>query len=153
RYANGRRVKPKEALPEISTELENCRTAWHWAVARRDAAFVERAAPALKYFFETRGRWGEGIELLDGCLRALDEREAGLRAAVGTIHTALATLNYRRGDFAQAEQHARQGLKLGKLLRNRAHIAECVNVIGLSLWRRNRLDEAVPLYEHALKRA
>ena len=153
RYANYARVDHKLALQEIVADLENCRAAWHWAIEHRDGAFVERTALAVMYFFEAIGRWREGIELLEGAAHVFDERTAAGRPALAVVWRALATLHYRRGDVVSAEQRARDGLRLNRLLRHRAGVKSCLNTIGLALWRRDRLDEAIRFFEQALKLA
>jgi len=52
------------ALDEIEADFENVRTAWQWAITKRDYAAVGRALESLYWFCEMRSRFHEGLELL-----------------------------------------------------------------------------------------
>ena len=89
-----------QALAALEQLLPDCQAAWSFAVAQRDAPFVERATLALMYYFEARGRRNDGIALFSAAERALDADGGGAAAALAMLARALSTLRYRGGEMA-----------------------------------------------------
>jgi hypothetical protein len=56
------------AVAEIGAELDNVRTAWHWAVEHRNIPGLAGAANSLVLFCQFRSRYLDGARLLDGCV-------------------------------------------------------------------------------------
>lgn len=76
------------ALREISSEIENIHRAWDWAVEGKQPGYLNQAVCALGFFYELRGRFPEGLLLMEVALEklnTLDEtkiEEASLRASL-----------------------------------------------------------------------
>lgn len=50
------------SLQEIGEEIDNVRSAWDWAVERRNSEALEQAASCIRFFYQTRGFYKEGEE-------------------------------------------------------------------------------------------
>jgi predicted ATPase/DNA-binding SARP family transcriptional activator/Tfp pilus assembly protein PilF len=50
------------SLQEIGEEIDNVRSAWDWAVERRNSEALEQAASCIRFFYQTRGFYQEGEE-------------------------------------------------------------------------------------------
>ena len=55
-----RSQKQAQALNEIEVELDNVRTAWHWAVAHNNGDALQKAVESMCEFIRVRGRIDEG---------------------------------------------------------------------------------------------
>ncbi len=60
------------ALDEVGREIDNCRTAWRWAVERRRWEDLRRAAGTLFAFYDTRTWSQEGEEAMGQAAAALE---------------------------------------------------------------------------------
>jgi predicted ATPase/DNA-binding SARP family transcriptional activator len=134
------------ALDEIGADLENCRQAWRWAIAQRDAAAIAGSAMALKEYFNTRGRVAEGLELLHQA-RALADDSAPACAAI--LLSALAQTHYRLSQLDEAAASARQGLRLARRAGHRGALVRCASVLGTCCWQWGRHQEAQRLLQQA----
>jgi tetratricopeptide (TPR) repeat protein len=71
----------QEALAGIEKEFENIGAAWHWLVARRDAALIAAAIDGLYHFTAIRTRFLEALELFRAARLALQPLASTGRAA------------------------------------------------------------------------
>jgi predicted ATPase len=71
REVNLRGRNQLDALYEIDADLENIRLAWGYAVVQRDEAAIAQALEGLHLFIDARGRYVEGIPLLEQARRQL----------------------------------------------------------------------------------
>jgi hypothetical protein len=60
-------------LAEIAAEIENIRTAWHWAVSQAYLAVLDQAVSSLFQFYELRCRFQEGEELFGAAISQLQQ--------------------------------------------------------------------------------
>jgi tetratricopeptide (TPR) repeat protein len=65
----------------------------------------------------------------------------------------VATLYYRAGQDDRVELHARQGIRLARVASDTDSLKGCLNVLGLSHWRRNQFESARKYLEAGLKQA
>lgn len=73
----------QSALDAIDAELENVRTAWHWATEKGNATLIARAAEGLWLYLTGRGRAWEGEAAFARAVAAL-EAAASTATAVDT---------------------------------------------------------------------
>ena len=65
----------RRAIEALSDDLDNVRAAWDWAVTRRDAEGLDRAALGLFRYYEMRSLFREGAERFIGAAQFLDGSE------------------------------------------------------------------------------
>ncbi|MBK8050955.1 MAG: helix-turn-helix domain-containing protein [Anaerolineales bacterium] len=94
----------RQAIQEVTTELDNIRVAWTWAVERRDCSLFSRAAPALIQFYDCQGRYQEGVKLCELAIERLGAADAG-REQQTTLAILLAGVGWlyiHLGKYSQA---------------------------------------------------
>lgn len=99
--------RQREAAAEIAAEIENVRGAWLHAVERADAPALERCFSALPLFFQHRGRYREGADLLAAAVRRLEREELTepVGRALALILNEQAWFHIRFGQLAAARSH------------------------------------------------
>ncbi len=95
----------QQYLTEIETDLENIRTAWHWAVHQKNYLHLERSTD-LVVFFDRKARCEEGQQLFEDAIEVLEQAGANAKAALGKACFEAAWLGHRIGryDIALAER-------------------------------------------------
>jgi predicted ATPase/DNA-binding SARP family transcriptional activator len=140
----------RAALDEVEQELENCRAAWHWTLARGDAQRLAASALVLMRFFELRGRAEEGLRLLSQGLAHVEDTAT---SAAADLRSAVAHLQYRLYRLDAAVATAREGLKAARASHRRKALVRCLNVLGLAHWHWGRNAEAHRYLEQSHRHA
>ena len=127
------------ALEALDVEVDNLRAALQWgssAGERREDGV--RMAAALSRFWEMRGYLSEGLEWLDGLLRASGSASSDSRARA--LYGA-AVLALRQGDYAKAATLCEECLRIFRSRGDARGTALSLNLLGLLA--RNRADIAM----------
>lgn len=130
----------REALQQLDTEYENCRTAWRWAVAHDATDALTKSAPALFHFCDHRGRFNEGLSLLSGALESKSARADPKLEAL--LLGAVAHLEYRLDRYTAAEASAERALTAARIARDHHAQALCLQVLGTCCYRQGRYGDA-----------
>jgi predicted ATPase/DNA-binding SARP family transcriptional activator len=107
-----------EALAEIGADLQNVRTAWHWATGRSMVQEIARAAPGLWLFYEMRNLFEEGERAFAEAVAGLEAKASHGAEADVALGLALAFQGrfagrlYRFEDAAQLLQRGQERLRL-----------------------------------------
>ena len=151
------RSAPRLLVDQMRSEHANWVAAWRCAQQAKPTplwAALRQMLPALQAFFETQGRWSDGLALLRPVL-ALNASgaDAAALATLASAQAVLAALLYRRGDLHEAETNARAAMLRARAAGSRqAEIAGLIT-LGLALWNQGRSAEALPQLEHLLQLA
>lgn len=122
----------RDALRAIERALGDVRQAWRHGLEAGDPGVAGAAALSLMLYHEARGRREDGIALFTEALGRFGDAPA--EAAL--LAHALATLHYRSGRIAIAEQLARDGLAKAEASGQRAaEVGHRLN-LGLVHWQR-----------------
>jgi len=143
---------PRQMLTDVARELQHVRSAWQWSVEQRDPEIVVHGALPLMVFFEKHGLWGEGMALFEAVAATYGDSGPAARGTAMACR-ALATLQTRSGQLAQAEASARRAYRLALRQGDRRSIMGCLNTIGLALFQRGRATESRTFFEQALRYA
>jgi predicted ATPase/DNA-binding SARP family transcriptional activator/Tfp pilus assembly protein PilF len=146
-------IGSKGVLQEIEFWLADCRLAWSWLSERcsqpESLARLDAMTEPLMRFFEIKGRWGDGLGLLDAV-------EAGLRAAVPAIDAPApllawrGALLFRKGDTQAALDAVTRGFETARATRRRNLMRLCLQVMGLAWWQQGAMRIARRSFERAL---
>ncbi|MFO1281817.1 MAG: BTAD domain-containing putative transcriptional regulator [Burkholderiales bacterium] len=141
-----------EALRAIETEFENCRAAWHRAVAAGEGEWLARAAWTLVDFCDHRGRVAEGVALIEAALTAgALEAQSRTRAV---LHAAGAHLLYRQDRYADARRMAARALEQASDAAADDEFAlTALGTLGGCALQLGELDASREYYEALLRRA
>ena len=151
--ADARRHATPAMLAAVDLELPHLRAAWRHAVEHREPSLVERAAPVLLRFYEARGAWKEGLDLMTGAVAAFADAQPAERPGLLAALLTQAQLLVRLGRFAEGEQAAMLALPLAEALEDRAGIRSSVNLTGMSAYRQGRSVAARDAFARALELA
>ncbi|HEX6385814.1 MAG TPA: tetratricopeptide repeat protein, partial [Anaerolineae bacterium] len=120
-----KRARQKEAIDEITADLDNVRAAWRWAITGKDVQALEKAAESFYYFSDIQGAFHEGDALFDQAVVALATEEAILDDAdedtavaarqeslVGFLLVLQGWMRSERGRYGEAQNLIERGLSL-----------------------------------------
>lgn len=134
----------------VTSEYANCRTAWLWAVQHQRVDLVYDMVRALWSYFEVRGRYREGIELLSPALALPEHHAAGPRALTRLRH-GLSMLHFRSGDIQLARSLALSGVAPGEDCGDTEAYIGCLLNTAMCLWAQGHAAEALPYYQKGLE--
>lgn len=105
RRADLHRGRQREALAELNREWDNIRAAWTWAAGHRDLEKLRQAAETLAIYYDFRGRYLEGLRVLQSAVDALQEEEQTERveATLAVLVSVLGGLLIRLGRLDETD--------------------------------------------------
>lgn len=124
-------VKQKEGLDLISTEIDNVRQAWQWAVHYQLADVIQQALPGLYAFYGTRGWFAEGIEAFHRAETALPADRTECQLVQAHLLTRQGEFYYELGQLAQAEAKLEASLQLYRQLSAATLPFSACNLLGV----------------------
>jgi tetratricopeptide (TPR) repeat protein len=146
-----RRAEQTEWLVRLDLDHDNMRTALDWSVGHR-ADQAMRLGAALWWFWDLRGRFTEGRERLDVCLRlerpatpSVEERSVRARLLNGAGNLASSQSDPR----VEARFHL-EALAIRRELGDRRGVAGSLNNLGGVAIAQRELELARSLYEESL---
>jgi predicted ATPase/DNA-binding SARP family transcriptional activator len=106
----------RQALDEISQEIDNIRTAWYWAIAQHSLEIIHQTADSLYDFYQIRSRYQEGQELFASAISPLRQADAPagqpkLNLVHSRLEARLGAFCYFLGDYEAASQHLQASLQ------------------------------------------
>ena len=141
-------LSDRAALQTIDTEFENCRRAWNWAIAHKQADVLTRSSVPLMNYCDHRGRFEEGLLLLRAAI------ESPIGHADAKLHALLLSkashLEYRLDRYVDAEATASRALAAARNTRDRPTKQQSFNVLATCALRHGRLDDARRYFKQAL---
>ena len=149
--------RQRQALEEIGEELENVRTAWHWAVDRSRNDEIEKSLESLYFFYEIQGRFHEGEAAVDRAVKAFGE--PGLKAEeVSEEHEVIfGRLLVRQGAFCsllsryeRARKLVEKSLSIFRDVGNRKETAFSLYHLGQVAYMQGEYAEADQLFREGL---
>jgi predicted ATPase/class 3 adenylate cyclase len=142
----------REWLDHLETEKENLRLAVaYWLEHWPSEDWALRSCIGLRRFWWARGYWAEGSELLTAALGSAGAQVSKRLRAEGLC--AAGQMCARRSDHVTAQRHYRQGLELGRRLRDDEVIAECLSGLAWSAFSLGDQQAALPVIDESLLHA
>lgn len=140
--------RQQEWLECLEREQNNLRAARSWMEKIGATADLLRLAGALWPFWDTRGRFQEGRDWLEGAIVGSSSTRRPEILADALIGAG--TLAYRQGDYGPAQAHFEEALALQPRLRDRQTSADAFNGLGNVAVARGNYTGAATLFEDAL---
>jgi predicted ATPase len=138
--------KQHEGLTAIDSDMQNVRSAWAWAVAKRHENALDRVMPSLEDVYTLQGRFQEG--------------EASFALAASSLHTRSLTWGrvcMRQGRFClllgryeRAKALLEKGLSLFRQYNALADAALALKHLGVVLYYQGAYTEAEPRLQESL---
>jgi predicted ATPase/DNA-binding XRE family transcriptional regulator len=149
----------RETLAELTTEMDNFRSAWDWAVTHGEFALMEQTMRMFWMLFDMRGWLQEGLDMLSRAISTLetahgksppDKTNQVALAHILTSHAALAT---RLGQQEQAQATLERSLEILRPLDEPRVLVETVTMLGLVLEFTGNYPKASEFYTKGLELA
>jgi len=123
------------AISDVAAEIDNLRAAWEWSVANGEVEFIDRLLDGLASYYELRGWFQEGQDLIAEAVQRLDALATDKPALLllGRVQQHLARFFDFLGHFEQAREHAQKSLNLFQQLEATTHEAGALSVLGFAL--------------------
>lgn len=134
----------------VQGEYANACAAWSHALAAGRFEAASALAIAFKVFFDTVGRFSEGVRLLRLAL-AITPTAAPAQQTAATARGALALLLFRRQQLGEALAVAEEGMRLASACADRRAQVACLLIIGNVHSTRGHWPQARPAYERVLE--
>jgi len=159
--ANARMHSPaqREALAEWTSEMDNIRVAWNWAITQNDFGLIEETLRAFAMLYETRGLYREGLDMLG---RAIDRLEVVHgpspadrtgQAALGHLLTNRGLLALRLGQHAEAQASLERSLEILRPLNDTQLLVEPLTFLGVVMSLTGDYARALDLVAEAREKA
>jgi tetratricopeptide (TPR) repeat protein len=149
----------REALAELTAEMDNFRAAWNWAVTHGEFALIEQSMRLFVWFYDTRGWFQEGLDALGRAVDALETShghsppDSTDQVALGHILTARSWLAYRLAHYEQAQAMLERSLGILRPLHEPRVLVESITFLGQVMELTGNYSRALELYSEGLELA
>jgi predicted ATPase/transcriptional regulator with XRE-family HTH domain len=149
----------REALAELTVEMDNFRVAWDWAVAHGEFAQIEQTLRAFIMLYDTRGWYQEGLDTLGRALDALETAHGHSPAdttnqvALGHLLTTGGLLTYRLGQHERAQAMLERSLAILRPLNDPGLVVEPIAFLGTVMTLTGDYARAEELFEEGREKA
>lgn len=146
----------REALIELTAEMDNFRAAWDWAVAHGEFGLIEQTLRIFTMLHDTRGWLQEGLDYLDRAIHSLETvRGQSLpdrtkKIALGHLLVSRSLLASRLGQYEEAQATLERSLTILRPLNEPRVLVEAVTFLGMALELTGNYDRAADLYLEGL---
>jgi len=147
----------REALAELTAEIDNFRAAWDWAVTHGEFALIEQTMRVFALLYDTRGWLQEGIDYLGRAVAALETAhgqsppDTAEQVALGRILAARSVLASRLGQYERAQAMLERSLEILRPLNEPRVLVEPVTVLGTVMEMSGNYARALELYSEGLE--
>jgi non-specific serine/threonine protein kinase len=134
-------------LERLEAEHDNLRSALEYALESKPDHALQLAG-ALGCFWDTRGHWTEGQEVLT---RAL---QRGAAAPIATQAKALERsgfLMFRQGEFEAAQRPVERSVELNRAIGDQRGLARALSTLGLVVWQQGDYATARGLFDESVQ--
>lgn len=145
------RIRSREqadAFAAIEGELDNVRSAWHWAVTVGEVSSLAGCAFALAHFFDKRARVREGVAAFALALEGAPAHEALGRLLVGQ-----AWLHLRLGNYETGRALAERGAVLLEAARDEEGVTWALQSLATADYKLGAYEQARSRFQALLERA
>ena len=147
----------RETLAELTTEMDNFRTAWEWAISSGEFALIEQTLRTFAMLYDTRGWYQEGIDTLDRSATTLETTHVQsspdrmTQVALGHILASRALLASRLGQYEQALAMLEHSLEILRPLNELRVLVEPIYSLGTVMELTGDYARALELYSEGLE--
>ena len=143
------------ALTEIEVEIDNIRSAWHWAIEYRHLNEIGKMLDVFHLFYELRGWFLEGEESIKdavGLARALCDAEASydIEYLLGKCLARQGFFCVGQGRYGKAKELLSESLDIMRRLGEHEEIAFALGGLGGLAWDIGEHAESVQLHKESL---
>jgi predicted ATPase/transcriptional regulator with XRE-family HTH domain len=145
----------RETLAELTTEMDNFRMAWEWAITNREFALIEQTIRTLAYFYDIRGWLQEGIDTFSNAVTKLEISSPDRinQIALGHALASRSVLESRLGLYEQARVGLERSLVILRSLNEPRVLVESITLLGNVMEFTGDYARALGLYTEGLEMA
>ena len=149
----------RETLAELTSDMDNFRAAWDWAVTHGEFALIEKTVRMFFILYDTLGWFQEGLDMLGRAVDALEMAEGQPppdrtnRVALGHILATRAWLAHRLADNEQAQAMLERSLEILRPLNAPHALVESLAYLGIVMETTGNYARALELYSEGLEMA
>lgn len=146
----------RETLAELTAETDNFHGAWDWALMHGEFALIEQSLRLFAWFYDTRGWFQEGLDMLGRAVSALevsyDHSPPGRtdQVALGHLLTARSMLAYRLGQYELAQAMLERSLEIVRPLNEPRVLVESTYFLGTVMEVTGNYARALDLYSEGV---
>jgi predicted ATPase/transcriptional regulator with XRE-family HTH domain len=133
----------REALRELTAEIDNFRAAWEWAITRSRFDNLYESLRAFLLLYDLRGWYAEGIERIESIVHALRRTRDGHHELLGLVLALQGWFYFRRGRLNQARERFDRGLMILRPLDDPIALADVLSLSGPVLTALGETDTAL----------
>jgi predicted ATPase/transcriptional regulator with XRE-family HTH domain len=147
----------RETLAELTTEMDNFRAAWDWAVAHGEFALIEQTLRPFTWFYDIRGWCHEGLDMLGRAVDVLEMTHGHApsdrtdQVALGHLLTARSFPAYRLADYELAQAMLERSLEILRPVNELRVLVESLYYLGLVMEVTGNYARASELYSQGLE--
>ncbi len=147
----------REALTELTAEMDNFRAAWDWAVGHGRFALIEQTMRTFGMLYDTRGWLHEGLDYLGRAVRALETAheqsppDRTNQVALGHILGTRSLLAFRLAQHEQAQAMLERSLEILRPLNESRVLVESLTFLGTIIVVTGNYARALELFGEGLE--
>jgi len=149
----------REAVEELTAEMDDIRAAWDWAVIHGEFVLIEQTMRTIFMLYDIIGWFQEGLDMLGCAADALEmvhghsPPDRAERVALGHLLATRAWCAYRLAQYEQAQAMLERSLEILRPLAERRVLVESITYLGLLMEATGNYDRALELYSEGLEMA
>jgi predicted ATPase len=142
----------REALRELTDEIDNLRAAWSWAVKREKFLTIGSALRCFGWLYEMRGWFGEGVEQVERVVQALRARaeDEERQRVLGQALAQQGLLLFRQGQFSRAQKLFEESLAILRPIDDPALLLDPLIFSAIIMFLIGEFDRSLSLTEECL---
>ena len=146
----------REALAELTAEMDNFRSAWDWAITHGEFGLIQQTLRTFAMLYDTRAWYQEGIETLDRAANMLEsvpwrsQSERINQVSLGHILATRSMLASRLGQYEQAQTMLERSLEILRPLNEPGALVEALFYLGSVMEMTGDYGRALDLYTEGL---
>ncbi|MBV7334423.1 tetratricopeptide repeat protein [Chloroflexi bacterium TSY] len=150
--------KQLEAAADIEDDLDNIRAAWAWALQHKRLSDLRQMLNPVGNYFQLRGRYLDGIQMLEMALAELDETDPAAQENLALLLVGLAWYALRLGQIERVQSLSKQSMAIYKradlpLPLPDSHTTDPALTLGSAAAVLGHYDEAASYFQQALQRS
>lgn len=143
----------QSAVREMTSELDNMRTAWDWGIRHGKFESLGRTVRAFGWFFEVAGLLHDGIDQLELLVHALTNtpRDHQMDRVLGAALVHQGLLYFRKGQFVHAKELYEKSITILRSAGDKTLLADALIFDGTITHLNGDYLEATTLLEEGLE--
>ncbi len=142
----------RDALRELTAEIDNVRTAWTWAVKREKFVLLEQALRCFGWLYEMRGWFREGLEQVERVVQALRARpeDEERQKVLGQALAQQGLLFFRQGRHSGAQSRFEESLSILRPIGDPALLVDPLIFYGIVMFLWGEIARSQSLLDEGL---